>query len=133
MSAGSDLGACDVFDLIRDIRDPEFSQTLEELKVLREELVQVTTSSDVLDIRITFVPTVPHCHLATLIGLCIRAKLERDLEHFMHKIYISIAEDAHTSAVEVTKQINDKERVAAALENPQLQETVQECIDFVVD
>ena len=44
MSAGSDLGACDVFDLIRDIRDPEFSQTLEELKVLREELVQVTTS-----------------------------------------------------------------------------------------
>ncbi|KAI6652723.1 hypothetical protein LOD99_4109 [Oopsacas minuta] len=133
MCASNDFSACDIYDLIRDIKDPEFSQTLEELKVLREDLIQVSVYSDVLDIRITFVPTVPHCHLATLIGLCIRAKLERDLEHFTHKLYISIAEDSHTSAIEVTKQINDKERVAAALENPHLHATVQECIDFVND
>ena len=134
MSSTSDLTSCDIYDLIREIKDPEFSQTLEELNVLREDLTKVVTvAPDVLDIRITFVPTVPHCHLATLIGLCIRTKLERDLEHFKHKLYISIAEDSHSSAIEITKQINDKERVAAALENPDLYAAVQECIDFVID
>ena len=29
---------------------------------------------------------------------------------------------------QVNKQINDKERVAAAMENPNLRETVEECI-----
>jgi hypothetical protein len=40
-------------------------------------------------VRIEFNPTVPHCSLATLIGLCIRIKLERNLaERFKLDIFI---------------------------------------------
>ena len=39
-----------------------------------------------------------------------------------------LVEGTHKSDLEVTKQINDKERVAAAMENPHLRMTVEECI-----
>jgi hypothetical protein len=39
-----------------------------------------------------------------------------------------IKEGSHLSGDEITKQINDKERVAAALENPALLQTVETCI-----
>ena len=74
--------------------------------------------------KITFVPTVPHCSLATLIGLCIRTKLHNELPVGKFKIDLHIKEGSHSTAEEITKQINDKERVAAALENPNLKQTV---------
>ena len=42
-------------------------------------------------------------------------------------------EGSHSTADEITKQINDKERVAAALENPSLKSTVDECINHEID
>lgn len=74
-----------------------------------------------------FTPTVPHCSLATLIGLCLRVKLERQLE-YRFKLDIVVSEGTHTIEGDVNKQINDKERVAAAMENPNLREMVEECI-----
>lgn len=119
------------FDLIKNIRDPEKPETLEELQVVQEDLVQV---EPILDkpgqfvLKITFVPTVPHCSLATLIGLCIRTKLNQELPPGKFKIDLLIKEGSHSTGEEITKQINDKERVAAALENPSLKATVEECI-----
>ena len=78
-------------------------------------------------IKIEFNPTVPHCSLATLIGLCLRIKLERCLGQ-RHKLDISVAEGSHSVEKDVNKQINDKERVAAAMENPHLREMVEQCI-----
>ena len=43
---------------------------------------------------IEFNPTVPHCSLATLIGLCIRVKLQRCLPQQV-KIDIYIKKGAH--------------------------------------
>jgi len=43
-------------------------------------------------------------------------------------IYIYIKEGAHTTEEEINKQINDKERVAAAMENPSLRDVVEKCI-----
>jgi len=123
------------FDLIRNIRDPEKPETLEELDVVQEDLIQVEPIPDKpggFALKITFVPTVPHCSLATLIGLCIRTKLQQELpEPGNFKIDIFIKEGSHSTSEEITKQINDKERVAAALENPNLWSTVKECIDHV--
>ena len=66
----------DIYDQIRTIRDPEKPQNLEELSVVLEDLIHVYplsgTTSEKFIANIEFVPTVPHCHLATLIGLCIR-------------------------------------------------------------
>lgn len=78
--------------------------------------------------HIEFVPTVPHCHLATLIGLCIRTKLERTLAPGSVKFDILVKEGTHSTEADINKQINDKERVAAAMENPNLRETVDQCI-----
>ncbi|XP_044744346.1 MIP18 family protein galla-1 [Coccinella septempunctata] len=118
-----------VFDLIRTIRDPEKPQTLEDLNVVYEEGIEVKGSSTdhVYVVRIEFNPTVPHCSLATLIGLCIRVKLERNVP-YPFKLDIYIKEGAHTTEEEINKQINDKERISAAMENPKLKEMVENCI-----
>ena len=57
-----------------------------------------------------------------------RTKLDRELPPGQFKIELGVKEGTHSTASEVTKQINDKERVAAALENPNLLETVERCI-----
>lgn len=120
-----------IYDHIRTIRDPEKPNNLEELSVVEEGLVHVYpfgTAGDKFVAHIEFVPTVPHCSLATLIGLCIRTKLERKLVPGTVKIDIQIKEGTHSTESDINKQINDKERVAAALENPNLRETVEMCI-----
>lgn len=119
-----------VFDILRLVKDPERPETLEELNVIQEDKIQVRkiVGGDKLDIHVEFVPTVPHCHLATLIGLCIRVKLAQELP-FAYKIRIAVAEGSHDTDKEVSKQINDKERVAAALENPELRRMVDKCIN----
>jgi len=123
----------DIYDQIRTIRDPEKPQNLEELSVVLEELVHVYplrgANGDKFIANIEFVPTVPHCHLATLIGLCIRTKLERTLVPGQIKLDILVKEGSHNTEQDINKQINDKERVAAAMENPNLRETVDQCIE----
>lgn len=59
-------------DVIRTIRDPEKPNTLEELDVVTEKCVCVQELGDEeYLIIIKFSPTVPHCSLATLIGVCV--------------------------------------------------------------
>ncbi|ELT89147.1 hypothetical protein CAPTEDRAFT_221776 [Capitella teleta] len=120
-----------VFDIIRDIRDPEKPETLEELDVVYESGVRVEhlMNSTSYLITLEFTPTVPHCSLATLIGLCLRVKLLRDLPH-KHKLDIFIKEGTHETADEINKQINDKERIAAAMENPNLKQLVDSCVEM---
>ncbi|XP_013383581.1 MIP18 family protein FAM96A [Lingula anatina] len=119
----------DVYDIIKDIHDPEKPETLEELNVVSEEGITVEPfhNNETYLIRIQFTPTVPQCSLATLIGLCIRVKLERSLP-YKHKLDIVITEGSHSTREDTMKQINDKERVAAAMENPNLKELVEQCI-----
>ncbi|XP_075168150.1 cytosolic iron-sulfur assembly component galla-1 [Haematobia irritans] len=118
-----------VYDCLRTIRDPEKPATLEDLNVIYEEgiFVMPPTKSNVSVVRIEFNPTVPHCSLATLIGLCIRVKVERSLAHNI-KLDIFIKKGTHNTEEEINKQINDKERIAAAMENPNLRELVENCI-----
>ncbi|KAJ8028910.1 MIP18 family protein FAM96A [Holothuria leucospilota] len=117
-------------DIIKDIRDPEKPNTLEELNVVFEDGIQMSRipdSEDAYTVHIAFTPTVPHCSLATLIGLCIRIKLERSLP-YKHKVDIYITKGTHSTEDSINKQINDKERIAAAMENPNLKELVERCI-----
>lgn len=90
-----------IIDLLRTIKDPEKPQTLEQLDVVYEDCVEILkqTSQGVSVIRIEFNPTVPHCSLATLIGLCIRVKLERNLVA-LFKLDIYIKKGAHSTEQE---------------------------------
>ncbi|XP_057762875.1 protein AE7-like 1 [Arachis stenosperma] len=115
----------DIYDFVRDIRDPEHPYSLEQLSVLSEE--SITVDDKLGRILITFTPTVQHCSMATVIGLCLRVKLK----HFFpphYKVDIKVSPGSHADEVSVNKQLNDKERVAAALENPNLRELVEECL-----
>ncbi|XP_011506515.1 PREDICTED: MIP18 family protein CG30152 [Ceratosolen solmsi marchali] len=118
-----------IYDLLRTIKDPEKPQTLEQLDVVYEDCINIqeATPGGITVIRVEFNPTVPHCSLATLIGLCIRVKLERHLLAIF-KLDIYIKQGAHSTEQEINKQINDKERIAAAMENPNLRELVEKCI-----
>ncbi|XP_012272076.1 MIP18 family protein CG30152 isoform X2 [Orussus abietinus] len=91
-----------VYDLLRTIKDPEKPQTLEQLDVVYEDCVCIcdSTPSGISVIRIEFNPTVPHCSLATLIGLCIRIKLERHLLS-LFKLDIYIKEGTHSTEQEI--------------------------------
>lgn len=53
---------------------------------------------------------------AHLIGLAIRAKLNIILPQNQFKLDVLIEEDKHVNKLSIERQINDKERVAAAFE-----------------
>ncbi|KAG7658843.1 MIP18 family-like [Arabidopsis suecica] len=107
------------------MRDPEHPNTLEDLRVVTEDSVEVDDENSY--VRVTFTPTVEHCSMATVIGLCVRVKLLRSLPS-RYKIDIRVAPGSHATEDALNKQLNDKERVAAALENPNLVEMVDECL-----
>ncbi|KAI8057601.1 hypothetical protein BDF22DRAFT_661617 [Syncephalis plumigaleata] len=119
------IDAEEIFDLIRSISDPEHPMTLEQLNVL--QLEHITVNDEGNRVHIEFTPTIPHCSMATLIGLCVRVRLLRSLpERF--KVDINVRKGTHQSEQAVNKQLNDKERVAAALENAHLLEVVNQCL-----
>mmetsp|Transcript_32320 Transcript_32320/g.37930 ORF Transcript_32320/g.37930 Transcript_32320/m.37930 type:complete len:164 (+) Transcript_32320:60-551(+) len=120
-----EIDRTEVFGHIRHLNDPEHPLTLEQLDVLSLENIYVDNSESRCDVF--FTPTIPHCSMATLIGLCIRVKLMRSLPG-RFKVTVKISPGSHSSELSVNKQLNDKERVAAALENSHLLKVVNQCI-----
>ncbi|KAI8467973.1 MAG: hypothetical protein J3K34DRAFT_386643 [Monoraphidium minutum] len=119
------IDALEVFDHLRDITDPEHPYSLEQLGVLGEGQIEVDDARGA--VRVAFTPTVEHCSMATLIGLCIRVQLLRCLPP-RFKVDIQLSPGSHMSEAAVNRQLNDKERVAAALENPPLLAMVDKCL-----
>uniref|UniRef100_A0A8C1C7K7 Cytosolic iron-sulfur assembly component 2B n=3 Tax=Cyprinus carpio TaxID=7962 RepID=A0A8C1C7K7_CYPCA len=115
----------EIFDLIRSINDPEHPLSLEELNVV--EQMRVNVNDEESTVSVEFTPTIPHCSMATLIGLSLKVKLLRSLPD-RFKIDVHITPGTHASEDAVNKQLADKERVAAALENSQLLEVVNQCL-----
>ncbi|CAG9790658.1 unnamed protein product [Diatraea saccharalis] len=115
----------EIFDLIRNINDPEHPLTLEELRVVEESNISVDNKQNTVDVN--FTPTIPHCSMATLIGLSIRVQLLRALPS-RFKVTVKVAEGTHASEHAVNKQLADKERVAAALENNNLVQIINQCV-----
>ncbi|EPY34389.1 hypothetical protein STCU_01609 [Strigomonas culicis] len=120
------IDAWEVFELIRRIKDPEHPNTLEQLKVVEPSLIAVDWGKQQVQVR--FTPTVPHCSMTTVIGLSIRLQLERTLPQYT-KIDVSVTPGTHLQEEQVNKQLGDKERVAAALENNKsLLSMIESCI-----
>ncbi|XP_063724084.1 cytosolic iron-sulfur assembly component 2B-like [Symsagittifera roscoffensis] len=115
----------EIFDLIRSITDPEHPLSLEELNVVCEDNVSVDDDRSTVDVL--FTPTIPHCTQATLIGLAIRVRLFRALPS-RFKVTVKITPGTHDQEYAINKQLGDKERVAAALENSNLLAVVNGCL-----
>ena len=118
------------------MRDPEHPVTLVELEVVAEEQIEIHDAIGAdgafryCAITLEFTPTVKHCSLATLIGLCIRVQLLRVLGEWnvRFKLALVVSEGSHDQDQQVTRQVNDKERVAAAMQNPRLVAEVERCL-----
>ena len=136
----------DLFEEIASIRDPEKPAfSLADLNVVEKcrcDLRYISIGDDVQKARLQDVimspsgvalrkkpkvagvvevalkPTVPHCHLMSLICLAVRLRLEESLPtDVCWKIRVSVLEGTHQEWQELTRRSNDKERVAAAKEN----------------
>ncbi|KAJ7134660.1 hypothetical protein C8R44DRAFT_870266 [Mycena epipterygia] len=120
----SDIDAQEVFDLIRSISDPEFLLiSLEDLQVVTLDRVFVKGTNVTVEIR----PTQPHCSSAALIGLAIAVRLLRSLQP-RFRVRFTVMEGSYLSPEALCKQLNDKERVAAACESPALMNTLETMI-----
>jgi len=119
----------EIFDLIATISDPEHPLTLGQLAVVNLPDITVTDGPDSRSslVLVQITPTITHCSLATLIGLGIRVRLERCLPP-RFRIDIKVKEGSHQSEDQVNKQLNDKERVAAAVENQSLLGVISEML-----
>ncbi|CAL1703470.1 unnamed protein product [Somion occarium] len=121
----------EIFELIRSISDPEHrSMTLEQLAVVSAPQISFDSADAQRQSRrvtVEFTPTVPHCGMSTFIGLSIRVRLLRSLPN-RFKVDIRVKPGSHQSEHALNKQLNDKERVAAALENPALLEVLEQCL-----
>ncbi|KAL3630298.1 Protein AE7-like 1 [Castilleja foliolosa] len=119
----------DIYEFVRDIRDPEHPYSLEQLSVLSEKSITVDEKlGRILDYFYTDDSTLQH-------GNSDRFVLKRETEGsfsstFQDKLTVDIkvAPGSHASEESVNKQLNDKERVAAALENPNIRQLVDECL-----
>lgn len=154
------IDATEVFEHVRDIKDPEHPYSLEQLDVVKLRDIEVDDSRG--RVKVTFTPTVAHCslgafwahgtalyvmleccfraqkceadstqglsmHVAPLIGLCIRVKLQRSLPR-RFKVDVAVTPGSHSTYEQVNKQLADKERTSAALESPALIDMVNRCL-----
>ena len=119
-------------DLIAPITDPEHPLTLASLSVIN--LPDITLrplpppSSHLTQCTVLITPTITHCSLATVIGLGVRVRLEQALPP-RFRVDVRIKEGTHSTAEQVTRQLADKERVAAALENGTLVGVIRKMLE----
>ena len=112
----------EIYDLIAHISDPEHPLSLGQLSVVNLPDIEVHDDGNpnhMAEVIVRITPTITHCSLATLIGLGIRVRLERSLPP-RYRTTILLKEGTHSTEKQVNKQLNDKERIAAACENEQL-------------
>ncbi|CAD6442272.1 a7c98ac4-2a4a-4537-bcd2-eba69ce3a72c [Sclerotinia trifoliorum] len=128
----------EIYDLIAPISDPEHPLSLESLGVVKLEDVHLVSPSDLTNpaalsrVLVELTPTVSHCSLATVIGLGVRVRLEQALPP-SYRVEVKIKKDTHSQAAEVNKQLADKERVAAALENDNLMNLLRKMMKTCLD
>ncbi|KAH8160314.1 hypothetical protein CIB48_g7919 [Xylaria polymorpha] len=125
----------EIYDLISTISDPEHPLSLGQLAVVNLPDIHITPSPSVAadpntltQVLVKITPTITHCSLATVIGLGIRVRLEQALPP-NYRVDVMIKEGTHSQDDQVNKQLADKERVAAALENATLKGVLDKMLE----
>ncbi|KNG47726.1 cytoplasmic protein required for cell viability [Stemphylium lycopersici] len=118
--APEDIDEQEIYDLISTICDPEHPLSLGSLSVVNLPDIRIlpptSPLSNISTVVVQITPTITHCSLATVIGLGVRVRLEHALPP-RFRVDVRIKKGTHSTDEQVNKQLGDKERVAAALEN----------------
>ncbi|KAK0288493.1 hypothetical protein LTR54_006772 [Friedmanniomyces endolithicus] len=113
----------EVYDLISTISDPEHPLSLGSLGVVKLEDIAIlpptSPRSRISTVTVLVTPTTSACSLTTVIGLGVKVRLVNALPP-RFRIDVRIKPGTSGTAGEVNKQLGDKERVAAAMENKSL-------------
>ncbi|KAL2111502.1 hypothetical protein VUR80DRAFT_9922 [Thermomyces stellatus] len=114
----------EVYDLIATISDPEHPLSLGQLAVVNLPDIHLRPyppggPDSLVEVVVEITPTISHCSLATIIGLAVRVRLEQAMPP-NYRVEVRIKQGSHAQDDQVNKQLADKERVAAALENQDL-------------
>ncbi|KAI9744412.1 MAG: hypothetical protein M1818_001941 [Claussenomyces sp. TS43310] len=131
------IDAQEIYDLISTISDPEHPLSLGSLAVVNLPDIHLSpspclpTSATLNTVHVELTPTVTHCSLATVIGLGVRVRLEQALPPNF-RVDVTIKEGTHSQDDQVNKQLADKERVAAALENATLMGVLRKMLETCV-
>ncbi|KAI4262656.1 MAG: hypothetical protein L6R42_002171 [Xanthoria sp. 1 TBL-2021] len=129
----------EIYDLIASIQDPEHPLTLGSLSVVNLPDITLTSTLPssslsnpslpaITTVTVLVTPTITHCSLATVIGLGVRVRLEQALPP-RFRVDVRIKEGTHSTAEQVNRQLGDKERVAAALENGTLMGVLRKMLE----
>ncbi|KAK3396361.1 hypothetical protein B0T20DRAFT_269017 [Sordaria brevicollis] len=128
----------EIYDLLSKISDPEHPVTLGQIAVVRLDDIHLSPSpgersdpNSLVNVEVDLTPTVNHCSLATVIGLAVRVRLENALPP-NYRIIVRMKDGSHAQDDQVNKQLGDKERVAAALENDTLKGIISKMLETCV-
>ncbi|KAL7924116.1 hypothetical protein ACQKWADRAFT_20395 [Trichoderma austrokoningii] len=130
----------EIYDLISNITDPEHPVSLGQLSVINLPDIHITPSpalgvpspNTIVQVTVELTPTVTHCSLATVLGLGVRVRLEQVLPP-NYRVEVICKENSHSQDDQVNKQLSDKERVAAALENDSLKSVLDKMLESCID
>ncbi|KAL9610205.1 MAG: hypothetical protein Q9167_005082 [Letrouitia subvulpina] len=120
-------------DLIAPMTDPEHPFTLGSLSVVNLPDISLTPTvpdSPLTTVTVLLTPTITGCSLAQVIGLGVRIRLERALPP-RFRVDVKLKEGSHHAVNETNKQLGDKERVAAAMENRNLMGVIGKMLEGV--
>lgn len=130
-----------IFFQLDEIIDPEFPILLIKLRVLKLEFIKILfyIPFQKLVYSISFFPTYGKCKLAPLIGIILFSTYFKKItmkkliklvftSWFIH-FKVKLANNDHTIGENITKQLNDKERLSAALENKSIRISVLKCVN----
>ncbi|KAK8181631.1 uncharacterized protein BKA78DRAFT_258260 [Phyllosticta capitalensis] len=130
-SVSEDIDEQEIYDLISSISDPEHPLSLGSLAVVNLPDIHIlppsSPKSPVSTVVVEITPTITHCSLATVIGLGVRVRLEQALPP-RFRVDVRIKKGTHSTDEAVNKQLGDKERVAAALENGTLMGVIRKML-----
>ena len=107
----------EVFEIIRNIIDPEYPYNLEELNIISLDDIEVDNENRV--ITVYYNPTIENCGFINLIGLSIKKKLLNFISP-KYNIDVLIKEPKNENDKNLNKQMNDKERLEASNLNKKL-------------
>ncbi|OAQ58319.1 hypothetical protein VFPPC_11656 [Pochonia chlamydosporia 170] len=129
----------EIYDLISTISDPEHPVSLGQLSIVNIDDIHISPSPNlgvpdlntIVQVTVEITPTVTHCSLATVLGLGVRVRLEQCLPP-NYRVDVICRENTHSQDDQVNKQLADKERVAAALENDSLRGVLDKMLETCV-
>ncbi|KAG5958661.1 hypothetical protein E4U13_004637 [Claviceps humidiphila] len=135
-SAPEPIDEQEIYDLISTISDPEHPVSLGQLSIVNINDIHITPSpacgvpdsNAIVQVMVEITPTVTHCSLATVLGLGVRVRLEQCLPP-NYRVDVICRENTHSQDDQVNKQLADKERVAAALENDSLKGVLDKMLE----